>query len=386
MHSDSHESKLLRDSSLASNPTASRKITLVLAVGVCSVALGCGLADSPAGLTGSLSEEDVAPLKVNVAQATLIENVFDTSISFGKLEARRSSSLAFARGGRVERIFADVGDMVAEGTKIAELDQGALVNQQEELDRELATKRSQLSAFQARRNQTQASSVQREITDLIIRQEQLAREFANGYVVAPYRGVIVERNVNEGDAVPGGRPFFRIIEDAQPIVRLDVPTTLATQIKFGEEVWVKSETQVLQAKVATISPEVSPSSRTRSLTLDITTDDENVNWTYGETIEAQFWIATENSGYWLPFSALQREASGLWSAFVLETDGERQIVRRRILELVQLEDTHALVRGSINEGDLYIVDGLNRVVPGQWVEGNLLSNDYQQAGPPGAVE
>ena len=103
-------------------------------------------------------------------------------------------------------------------------------------------------------------------------------------------------------------------------------------------------------------------------------------------MEVQFLIETENSGFWLPYSALQREASGLWSVFVLEAEGDRQIVGRRIVEMVQLEETHTLVRGALSAGDVFIEDGLNRIVPGQAVKGKLRTSDYQQSVAPGAGE
>ncbi|MEQ8837811.1 MAG: hypothetical protein RID07_13480, partial [Lacipirellulaceae bacterium] len=78
----------------------------------------------------------------------------------------------------------------------------------------------------------------------------------------------------------------------------------------------------------------------------------------------------------------QREANGLWSAFVIEGEGEGQTVERRIVEVLQLEAEHALVRGSLTVGDLYVVEGLNRIVPGQSVAGQLVEREFTQPGPP----
>ena len=122
------------------------------------------------------------------------------------------------------------------------------------------------------------------------------------------------------------------------------------------------------------------------MTLDVSDVRLTSDWIQGEIIELQFWMPTDKSGFWLPYSALHNEANGLWSVYVLEIEEEQQIVGLRILEILQVEDKHALVQGSINEADLFIVDGLNRVVPGQRVVGNVLANEHQPPSPPGAGE
>jgi multidrug efflux pump subunit AcrA (membrane-fusion protein) len=222
---------------------------------------------------------------------------------------------------------------------------------------------------------------------------RLTRELQKGIIVAPYRGVIAERNAEVGDFVPAGRPYFRILDDAQPIVELNVPAKIAKQLEVGQGVWVRRNESVLPAKVATIAPTLNQSSRTQLLTLNTISAAETADWAFGEVVEVHFWLPTENTGFWLPYSALQREVSGLWSTYVLAAADDAQIadnpinariVERRIVEILQLEDTHALVRGAIDEGDLVIVDGLNRIVPGQKVKPNVLTREYQQSVPQGA--
>ena len=279
-----------------------------------------------------------------------------------------------------------VGDFVAEGEKIAELDQGELANQQEEIGQALTAAQAQLATYQSQNNRQQVARVQQDITRLTAQQKELTRELERGYIVAPYRAQLAERNAEVGDLVPSGRPFFRIFEAAQPIVELNVPTEVASKIEVGQEVGVNHNGEVVQATVASKSPELDTSSRTQLMTLSLTGADANADWTYGDVVEVQFLVATENRGFWLPYSALQREVNGLWSAYVLENEGEEQTVGRRVVEILQLEAEHALVRGSLAEGDFYVVDGLNRLVPGQLVAGNLVENEFRQPVPPGTVE
>lgn len=340
---------------------------------------GCDLTAEPPQQFSPQNADATNILTVNVARAELSENVSETASSFGTIQPRRSSSLGFARAGRVSKVFFQVGDLVSEGDKIAELDQGAMLNQQDELDNLLSALNQDLTLLETGGNAQEQRRKEQEIAELTSQQEKLTREFQKGFIVAPYRGVIAERNAEVGDAVPAGRPFFRILEADQPIVELNVPVKLAEMVTVGTEVWVKHKDQIVNATVATKAPELDASARTQSLTLALTKSEENESFNYGEVVEVQFLIPTERDGYWLPYSALQSEGNGLWSTFVLEGEGEQRTIRRKLVNLLLLDNTHALVEGSLNAGELFIMDGLNRVVPGQLVQGKLVPNIYPPA-------
>ena len=139
-------------------------------------------------------------------------------------------------------------------------------------------------------------------------------------------------------------------------------------------------------QVVTISPELETSSRTQRLSLELADESGVEGWIFGETVEVLFWMPTAKSGFWVPHSALQREANGLWAVYIVRTENDDQYADRTIVEVVQLEDQQALVRGALNDDDLIIIDGLNRIVPGQRVQGTIVTTSFTAPGPPGAGE
>ncbi len=363
---------------------ATRFIVAICLQAVLPAWVGCDLVPQPTAPPRVAGQNETSILTVNVARAKLSENVDQSATSFGTIKPRRSSSLAFARAGRVKNVFFNVGDLVSEGDKIAELDQGEMLNQQADLDYVLTALNEELRLLESGTDIQGQRRKQEEIDELSAQQQRLTREFQKGFIVAPYRGVLAERNAEIGDAVPAGRPFFRILEAEQPIVELSVPVRIAELVPVGTEVWVKYRQQKIYATVATKAPELDASSRTQSLTLSLQTNDQTPTWNYGEVVEVWFFIATERDGFWLPYSALQSQGNGLWSVFVLEGDGAQQKVGRKLVSLVQLDDTAALVNGSLLPGELFIVDGLNRVVPGQLVQANVVPDEYAPAKIAGA--
>jgi hypothetical protein len=69
-----------------------------------------------------------------------------------------------------------------------------------------------------------------------------------------------------------------------------------------------------------------------------------------------------------PLTALTRETRGLWSAYIVEGEGEEAKVARHFVEVVHVENDRAWIRGTL-DGDVEVVaDGTHRIVPGQPVE------------------
>ena len=80
---------------------------------------------------------------------------------------------------------------------------------------------------------------------------------------------------------------------------------------------------------------------------------------------------TETPGIWLPLSALTGSSRGLWAAYVVvelpteeHPDGATHQLIRRDLEVLHTDAERVFVRGTLEEGDWVVRDGLQRLVPG----------------------
>ena len=80
----------------------------------------------------------------------------------------------------------------------------------------------------------------------------------------------------------------------------------------------------------------------------------------------------EENGLWLPVSALAEGQRGLWSLYIATPEGDGWVARPGLVEVVQSEGERAFVRGAVSDGDRIIVDGLQRVAPGQSVSPRLV--------------
>jgi RND family efflux transporter MFP subunit len=361
-----------------------RYVALVASCVLLSGALGCGANDS-----SKAEDKPPAPLDVNVIQIEEHDDVYERKLYYGTVKPRRSSNLGFARGGRVGAVLVNVGDTVNRDEAIVVLEQSQLEEELASLTDAIDRTEQELGESEGSSNalrQQQIGDLQRKLADLQRQRSEVVSAIADGKIVAPYDCVIAERMVSEGDTVPMGRPVVKVDELGPPIIEVDVAAAIADRIQKGQRAWVYKDDSPMAAFVESKSPEVNAASRTQTIYLSVASDDEDTRWKFGELVEIRSWTRTDQAGFWLPYSALQREAGGLWSAYIIAEEDQRQVVARRTVELLQIGERTVLARGSLREGDRLILDGLNRVVPGQRVNGKLVVRDFQIPGPPGAEE
>ena len=73
----------------------------------------------------------------------------------------------------------------------------------------------------------------------------------------------------------------------------------------------------------------------------------------------------------MPVTALSEGQRGLWSIYIARKDDDTWTVRPGLVEVIQSEGDQAFVRGAVSDGDLIIIDGLQRITPGQEVRPRL---------------
>ena len=243
------------------------------------------------------------------------------------------------------------------------------------LDELLAGTRSeQIAAQQAAVKQLEAS-----ITDIEV-------SITKSTIKAPFSGTIAARNLDEGTVVNAGQSVVRLTEDAKPEVEIGVPVKVADKITLGSQRQVEIEGKTYSAKVASILPEINPTTRTRTVVLELEQSlgrliapGEIARLTIPQTVAKQ--------GYWLPVSALMRGERGLWNVYALGKSSGENIsrkntsrkniypVERRDVEVLHTDNNRVLVRGSIKSGDRVIIDGTQRIVSGQLVTSYKQTNN-----------
>lgn len=227
---------------------------------------------------------------------------------------------------------------------------------------ENGTRFEQIAAQQAVVRQLEASIADMEIT------------IAKSTMKAPFYGTIGERRLDEGVVVSAGQPVVRLVEGTSLEVEVGVPADIAPQLKPGSQQRVNIGQINYRARVVAIKPEVNSTTRTRTVVLAL--DGANIQSIAPEQIaRLEVTQTVPTNGYWLPTTALTRGERGLWSCYALvkpekrsdSTPSQLDQVERRDVEVLYTEGDRVLVRGMLQPSDTVILDGVQRIVPGQLV-------------------
>ncbi|MDJ0796700.1 MAG: efflux RND transporter periplasmic adaptor subunit [Calothrix sp. MO_167.B12] len=240
------------------------------------------------------------------------------------------------------------------------------------LSRRLAAARSNLQELRAGTRKEQIAAQKAVVKQLDAQISDVEITIAKSTIKAPFSGIISKRQVDEGTVVNPGQSVVRLVENTQPEVEIGIPLQLIDKITPGSRKQVTIEGKSYAAIVASILPEVNPTTRTRSVILNLETSPPQ-SVAPGQIARLQLSQKLPTNGYWLPINALVRGQRGLWSSYVLtETEEQKSpakayLVEKRDVEILHTEGDRVLVRGAIKSGDRVITEGTQRIVTGQLV-------------------
>ena len=64
----------------------------------------------------------------------------------------------------------------------------------------------------------------------------------------------------------------------------------------------------------------------------------------------------------MPLKSLSQSDQGLWALYTIN---EQNIVVRDLVQIIYFEDEYAFVRGTIKDGDLIVLGGAAKIIPGK---------------------
>ncbi len=187
---------------------------------------------------------------------------------------------------------------------------------------------------------------------------------------ATFDGTIARRYLDEGEVVAAGAPVVDLIESARPRVRLGLTRQAAESLAVDDMVSVSIENVNQPARVVAKRPDRDSTTRTVTLLLELTGPGAEIRIGDLATLEVSQSISTP--GFWLPTSALTEGARGLWACYVatpakaIDEPGIYQLDRRPLV-LIDSATDRAYVQGPVENDALFVMQGVQRLVPGQIV-------------------
>jgi RND family efflux transporter MFP subunit len=299
----------------------------------------------------------------------------------GIVAPRRTSQLGFASGGRIDSIRVDIGDRVETGQTLAVLDTRSLRAQlssanaivaeaeaayklaQITVDRQIELlERGHVSSQVVDQAQAQASTAYARIDAAKANADALRVQIDLARITAPFAGTITSRMSDEGAIAAPGIPLFELVETSVLEARIGLTTDLAARLVPGDAYELISNQGDVTATLRSVTGVIEAGNRTVTTIFDIDNPDSVAA---GAVVRLGMEREIDEPGLWLPVSALNEADRGLWSVYAARRQGNEWIAEPGIVEIVHQDGDRVFVRGALRDGDNVIVDGLQRITPGQ---------------------
>ncbi len=245
-----------------------------------------------------------------------------------------------------------------------------------QLAAELAAAKQRLDELNEGSRKEQITAQRARVEQLEAKKSMLTIDLEDSVLRAPYAGRIAKRFLHEGTVVQLGKPVLRLLEDGSLTARIGVPLESAGSIPSGASIEVHADSASYEGTVAFQLPELSEATRTATVIIDLGQEAAR-DLVSGQVVHLDVDQTIDETGCWLPTSALVRGTRGLWACLAVsetkqaDVSGETVtigLLQKHDVEVLHAGESKVFVRGTLRQGDRVIADGTHRVTRGQWVE------------------
>ena len=321
------------------------------------------------------------PISVETINAQLTDAFMAEEKFTGIVTPRRSSQLGFTNGGRIASLQVDIGDKVVDGQTLAVLDTRSLRAQlaaaraviseaqasynlaESTVDRQIALlEKGHVSSQRVDEARAQANTARARIQAATANADALRVQIDLARIQAPFDGTITARMADEGAIAGPAQPVFELVETGNLEARLGLTARLAKELEVGEIYELTSDQGPVLAELRSITGVIDANNRTVTTLFDIQNADKVPA---GAVVRLSMDQEIDEPGLWLPVSSLTESDRGLWSIYIARRNGGGWSAEPGIVEIIHQTGERVYVRGAVRDGDRVIVDGLQRITPGQ---------------------
>jgi RND family efflux transporter MFP subunit len=322
-------------------------------------------------------------LPVTVATFERADTYLREQRFLGTVKAATRSDVGFEIPGVINGIEVREGQTVAAGEVLARLDRRSLEARraaaaatvdQLRAERELARARVERQAPLAGSGAISAQSFddtrlgeQAIAARLAAARAELSRidvDLDKSVLRAPYAARIGRQHLDQGSVTRAGSPVFTLIATGEREARIGVAVEQAGDLEVGQSYRLALRGHDVQARLRALRPDVNPVTLTTAAMFILPPDTLAYD---GEPVAISLPRRVEQAGGWLPLSALLEGERGVWTVLALRERDEGKLALREVVEVLHVSGDRAFVRGTLNDGDRVIRDGVHRVAPGTQV-------------------
>ena len=299
---------------------------------------------------------------LEVLEVKMLDSYYLTKQFPGKLLPVEQSKLSFEIPGKIKNIYVDVGDDVKEGQVLAKLDDREALARLNQVKASYDLSKQVFERFQDLRNQGHISlqELDKATSDLTIAKSEYefyAVKLEQTSLMSPYDGVIQNRFLDSGTVINQGIPILEIIDSNYVEAHISMPVQYLNDMRIGNDYDFEIDGKDLKAQLSRLAP-MSPGGSDSRLAIFKFNNFINP----GSIAKLSLKINKISRGTWVPLRSLSQSDQGLWALYTID---ENNIVVRDLVEIVYFEDQYAFVNGTIKDGDLIVLGGAAKIIPGK---------------------
>ncbi|WP_246066747.1 efflux RND transporter periplasmic adaptor subunit [Aliiroseovarius halocynthiae] len=307
---------------------------------------------------------------------TISENQQAFSRTFyGKVVARQSIDLAFQVGGQIVEFPIIEGEILPEGSLIAQLDQEPLslaleqaTVQKDQADRTLE-RLTKLRGNTVSQVTIDDAETQANLADIAFRQAQ--KNFNNATLYAPFDALVAARNVGNFNTIGAGTPIARLHDMSEIRIEIDVPEILFQTAGEEESIEINAHfaghPEIYPLEIREYNAEAAAAGQTYRLTLGMAPVD-TLRVLPGSSVDVRISATTDASEIKLPATAIAMDPQGNTQVmrFVDGVDGTGTIAATPV-QVSTAPDGSFIVTSGLSDGDVIVAAGASSVEDGEAV-------------------
>lgn len=319
----------------------------------------------------------------------------------GSLRAVKRGNVAALEAGQLIELRVNEGSPVKKGDLIAKIDSRRLEAQKGEIEADLAVLQADLKSREAELAQAKSEFermqklferkvvTKQEVESLeatysvskaeieaakrrIQRSQQslklLQVRLDDTSIHAPYDATVINTHVEIGDWLQPGEEIVTLVSTGPIEAWLEVPERFVDSLnEFGEGVSVRTRATAKSSTVMSTRRVSDVDRRVRTIPFIVTLDNTRGLLTPGMSVDAWLPVSGNRKLDSVPKDAVIRSTSGPFVYQITTDKNDSKAVRVPVRILFETNDRVAIATNSLKPGDQVVVEGNERLMPGQTV-------------------
>jgi RND family efflux transporter MFP subunit len=326
------------------------------------VLAGCG-----SRTPGQQAQQQAAPQEQQAPLVSVItaarENVPQTSVYSSTVQANVINNIAPQSGGRIQKLNVEIGDYVAKGQVLAQMDRVQL-DQAELKLRNDETELERVRTLLAQGGISQADFDQLELACKVSR-TTYNNLLENTVLRSPVSGVVTARNYDRGDMYTMSQPIYTVQQITPVKVLVPISETDYTRVKKGDKVSLTADAlpgKTFSGTVNRLYPTMDAATHTFNVEVLVQNSRRELRPGMYARVTVNF---GDSLSITVPDTAVSKmQGAGTRSVFVVGDDGVATV---KVVTLGRHFDGKYEILSGLEEGDRVVVKGNSSLKAGQSV-------------------